>query len=208
MGRRARTTAESLYAALEKSGRGDSQMAQSRFGPLSRDEVVKTYEPAPRCSHGAASLGGLEYCFAGATNHFSKDKTSLSTHIEVFDPCIETWLQRETAGDPPLGLINGAFAASHSHLYHYGGWDVSSSHGDLSRFCPARSTMLWTNASRNSASGPMKKNGCRMICCGDTLGLFGGYTTGSKYTDEFHLFDISKGIVISLLMELVMHHHL
>ena len=46
-----------------------------------------------------------------------------------------------------------------------------------------------------------------MICCGDTLGLFGGFS-GSGYTDEFHLFDISKGIVTSLLMELVMHHHL
>ena len=180
-------------------------MAQSRFGFLSRDKVVKTYEPAPRHSHGAASLGGLVYSFAGNTNDFRKDKTSLSTHIEVFDPCIETWLQRETAGDPPLGLINGAFAASHSYLYHYGGWDGSSQHGDLSRFCPA--TMLWTNASRHSASGPMEKTGCRMICCGDTLGLFGGNTL-SKYTDEFHLFDISKGIVISLLMELVMHHHL
>ena len=61
--------------------------------------------------------------------------------------------------------------------------------------------MLWTNASRHSASGPMKKTGCRMICCGDTLGLFGGYTTGSKCTDEFHLFDISKGIENVALME-------
>ena len=67
--------------------------------------------------------------------------------------------------------------------------------------------MLWTNASRHSASGPIEQTVCRMICCGDTLGLFGGHT-GSKYTDEFHLFDISKGIVISLLMELVMHNHL
>ena len=182
-------------------------MAQSRFlsrlFSRSRDEVVKTYEPTPRNSHCAASLGGLVYSFAGYTNYFSKDKTSLSTHIEVFDPCIETWLQRETAGDPPLGLIDGAFAASHSHLYHYGGWDGSSRHGDLSMFCPA--AMLWTNASRHSTNGPMKKNGCRMICCGDTLGLFGGHT-GSKLTDEFNLFDISKGIENVVLMEHVHVH--
>ena len=182
-------------------------MAQSRFlsrlFSRSRDEVVKTYEPAPRSSHGAASLGGLVYSFAGKTDDFSNAKTSLSTHIEVFDPCIETWLQRETAGDPPLGLYSGAFAASHSYLYHYGGHDESSGHGDLSRFCPA--TMLWTNASQHSASGPMKKAGCRMICCGDTLGLFGGFT-GSELTDEFHLFDISKGIENVVLMEHVDVH--
>ena len=160
----------------------------SRLFSRPRDEIVKTYEPTPRSSHCAASL---VYCFAGRTDDFINAKTSLSTHIEVFDPCIETWLQRETAGDPPLGLYSGAFAASHSYLYHYGGHDGSSHHGDLSRFCPA--TMLWTNALRHSASGPMKKAGCGMICCGDTLGLFGGYT-GSKLTDEFHLFDISKGI--------------
>ena len=184
-------------------------MAQSRFLSRlfgrSKDEIVKTYEPTPRNSHWAASLGGLVYSFAGKTDDFSNAKTSqsLSTHTEVFDPCIETWLQRKTAGDPPLGLIGGAFAASHSHLYHYGGWDGNSHCGDLSRFCPA--TMLWTNASRHSASGPMKKSDCGMICCGDTLGLFGGYT-GNKLNDEFHLFDISKGIENVVLMEHVHVH--
>ena len=130
------------------------------------------------------------YSFAGYTDDFDKDKRSLSTHVEVFDPCIETWLQRETGGDPPLGLLNGAFAASHSHLYHYGGWGENSRHGDLLKFCPA--TMLWTNVSRHSAGGPMEKTGCRMICCRDILGLLGG-STDNGYTDDLHLFDISKG---------------
>ena len=127
--------------------------------------------------------------------------------MQVLDPCIETWLQRETAGDPPHGVSSGAFAASHSHLYHYGGGDGSSRYGDLSRFCPA-TIILWTNASRHSASGPMKKIGCHMICCSDILVLFGGLgkltgqvqpgstfvehdllSDGNGYTDEFYIFD-------------------
>ena len=187
----------------------------SRLFKGPRAGKVKNYEPSPRRSHCAASLEGLVYTFAGDTDDFVNDKKALSRRIEVFDPLIETWMHQDTRGEAPLGLVNGAFAPRDRYLYHYGGHDGGSWNGDLSRFCPA--TMLWTNASRHSASGPMKKNGCRMISCGDTLGLFGGFGTptgqlqpgstfvehhlasdGSGFTDEFHIFDINKGMPFSI----------
>ena len=168
--------------------------------------------PSPRCHHFSASCGGKVVVWGGMIKDFMKNRERLGSVIETFDPFLERWEQQPTTGAPPPGLYSGACASILDSLYTYGGLDGSSYQSGL--HCLCTSAMEWRKLEeRFPQDGPMRKIGCHMVQFNDTLVLFGGYgfpraaiqpgssfikikafSDGRGWTNEFHLFDVKKGM--------------
>ena len=158
-------------------------------------------EPSPRWGHFSVAVEGQAYVCRGCTNDF--------TTVHVFNPCQESWQEREPKGTPPPGLLFGAYTSIGHHAYYYGGVDeTEKEHGVLHQL--NTSTLNWTELL--TSAGPMKKDSCGMISFDNQLLLFGGHgvpsgptqpgaefvedprlTDGSGWTNELHTFCLKEG---------------
>ena len=179
---------------------------------------ARLYEPSPTVGHYDCSIGDNIYVGFGFTGDSSTAAMrELSRQVEVYDCYSKTWVQRKTTGTPPPGLVNGACTSINIKLYTYGGDDDSDSlfTGTLSQL--DTSTMEWKLLT--SDIGPMKKQGARMIAVNDEqLAVLGGVgistsptqpgssfvrnssrSDGSGWTNEFHIFNISNGMLLIVI---------
>ena len=139
-----------------------------------------------------------------------------TTSLQVYHPCLESWRQVDSRGTPPPGLYAGASAHSENYLYAYGGFkDGASLSGCLHRL--DTKTSSWTQLAAHSAYAPMKKHGCEMIVCNNSVIVVGGFgirngpiQPGSQFrklrddeedpstegwTNEMHKYDLREGKV-------------
>ena len=170
--------------------------------------------------HLAATVGRKTYLWGGRTKDFSeKSREKLGSVVETFDPYLEQWEQQPTKGAPPPGLYNGACASLMDSMYICAGTDEINYYSSLHQL--NTTTLKWSESlQQNPKDGPMRKVGCGMISYNDdTLALFGGFgissselqsviksrqfPDGRRWTDEFHLFDIKKGV---FQLHLILQH--
>ena len=173
---------------------------------------ARLYEPSPRAGHNDCSISDNTYvCFGFTGDSSTAAERELSRQVEVYDCYSKTWVQRKTTGTPPPGLFNGACTSIKNKLYTYGGGD-SPFTGTLSQL--DTSTMEWKLLT--SDIGPMKKQGAGMIGLKNgNVALLGGAgiptsptqpgssfindTDGSGWTNEFHIFNISNGMLLLVI---------
>ena len=175
--------------------------------------ISKLYEPSPKFGHGAAAVRGRCYLWGGRVHDFSESsRKKLASTVEIFDPYLETWEKHHTTGVPPPGLYFGACTSLLDSLYWFGGGDGSSVYNSLHKLDPT--TLEWRELQPlNQADRPMRKYGCEMVSfLQDQLATFGGNgisvgptqpgamftkntdsTNGSGWSNELHVFDITKG---------------
>ena len=152
----------------------------------------------------------------GSTPQFDTDegKRELATTIEEYDPINQVWRKLKTTGAFHPGLSAVACTAVGDNLYAYGGSDGSELHAVLSQL--DMKTLVWTQLSIESVDGPMRKDASGMVVFDDyKLAVIAGYADpcgqiqqgstfvineyfndGSGWTNEFHVFNITKGEVI------------
>ena len=148
-------------------------------------------------------------------HHGGQDK--LKSTVNVFDPYLETWQEQRTTGVPPCGLYVGAAAAHSTSLYSFAGVDGKARHNSLHVL--DTDTLIWTDVSVTTDS-PMLKQGCGMVFFGThhlaTICGYGvptqpiqtgssfhkstNFTDGRGWTDEFHVFDVTEGNLLQLLV--------
>ena len=177
---------------------------------------ARLYEPSPTAGHYDCCISDNIYVCFGLTGDYSATAMrELSRQVEVYDCYSKTWVQRKTTGTPPPGLFYGACTSIKNKLYTYSGYDVSDSQytGTLSQL--DTSTMEWKLLT--SDIGPMKKRGARMIAVNDEqLAVLGGIgiptsptqpgstfvrnsSDGRGWTNEFHIFNISNGMLLLVI---------
>ena len=179
---------------------------------------ARLYEPSPRVAHNDCSIGDNIYvCFGLTGDSSATARSELSRQLEVYDCYSKTWVQRKTTGTPPPGLALGACTSINNKLYTYSGYDGGDSQytGTLSQL--DTSTMEWKLLT--SDIGPMKKQGAGMIGLKNgNVALLGGAgiptsptqpgssfvkdindTDGSGWTNEFHIFNISNGMLLLVI---------
>ena len=178
----------------------------------------RLYEPSPRAGHNDCCISDNIYVGFGFMGDFSATAMrELSRQVEVYDCYSKTWAQRKTTGTPPPGLAYGACTSIKNKLYTYSGYGGGGSPftGTLSQL--DTSTMEWKLLT--SDIGPMKKRGAGMIALnGEQLAVLGGYgiptsptqpgssfvrdsssSDGSGWTNEFHIFNISNGMLLLVI---------
>ena len=173
------------------------------------------YEPAARLYHVSFSVEGKVYLWGGATQDLSSGHLDeLARHIEHFDPYLEIWSPLNTAGIPHPGLKYAACASHGEHVYTYG-CAGTKAENTLSCLNLGVKIPTWSQISPAEAvGGPMIKAWCGMVHFHDNkLAVIGGYgcpsgriqpgsvfirdpiasTSGTGWTNEIHIFDISQG---------------
>ena len=173
----------------------------------------KYYEPCPRYLHGAAPIGDRLYMWGGLTDGSSEgSRREVASVVEIYDPYLETWQQEATTGVPPPGLYAGGCTSIHESLLWYGGFDGKSDLGALHQLNTV--SLNWEELHQSTPQGPMAKSGCGLVSFqGNKAALYGGYgiptgptqpgstftkytgnSNGSRWTNEFHLFDLQAGM--------------
>ena len=180
---------------------------------------ARLYEPSPRAGHYDCCIGDNIYvCFGSTGDSSTAAMRELSRQVEVYDCYSKTWVQRKTTGTPPPGLAYGACTSISNkfYTYGYGGPDGSDSPYTVTLSQLDTSIMEWKLLT--SDIGPMKKHGAGMIALNDEqLAVLGGYgiptsptqpgssfvrdssTVGSGWTNEFHIFNISNGMLLLVI---------
>ena len=177
------------------------------------------YQPSPRFLQCAAQIGEKTYLWGGRTQDFSTSaQKTLASELNTFDAFSETWDTRVTTGTPPPGLYDGGCMVIDNSLYYFGGQDGYSFYNSL--HCINSITAEWKElSSQNPVNQPMPKAGFGIVTYTDTasLAVFAGYgiphhptqtgtrfvedtnfTIGSGWTNEFHLFNLTNGMWVSL----------
>ena len=174
-------------------------------------------EPHPRFWHSASSVQGKVYVRGGSTPQFDTDegKRELAATIEEYDPINQVWHQLKTTGAFHPGLSAVACTAFGDYLYAYGGSDGSELYAVLSEL--NIKTLVWRQLSIEALDGPMRKDAggivyfdtnklvviggyadpCGRIQQGSTFVVNEYFNDGSGWTNEFHVFDIVKGELVS-----------
>ena len=168
------------------------------------------YEPLPRFRHISSRVGSKAVVQGGRTKDFSgKSRQHLSSVVEIFDLCSESWEQRPVTGDAPSpGTYVAASASLHDDLFSFGGFDDRHFFNTLHRLDTEK--LCWSQVSPQNADGaPMPKYGCGMIAFANGLGVLGGYgvprgptepqsfikrtgfTDGRGWTNEFHIHKVT-----------------
>ena len=130
---------------------------------------------------------GLHYVWRGA------GPAEEATTIGIFNPTNEEWTLQPTTGTLPPGLAYGGCASIGNDLYCFGGSDGSSYFNDLHKL--NLETFQWSKVHpRNDQTNwPMPKTVCGFVTINQrTLCCFGG-DTDSRWTNEFHLYDVQEG---------------
>ena len=163
------------------------------------------YEPDPRYAPYSSVINEELYVWGG--------KMEVTTSLQVYHPCLESWRQLHTHGPPPPGVCAGASAHSENYLYVYGGVKGRSNSGCLHKL--DTKTSSWTQLAAHSANAPMKKNGSGMIIYENSVIVIGGFgirngpiQPGSEWrkgrdddedpntkgwTNEMHKYDLREG---------------
>ena len=169
----------------------------------------RLYEPLPRFSHCAASVGEKLYFHGGYISGPGRGGV-----VEVFDPYFERWEQQPTTGTLPPGLHERVCTSLLGSLYSFAGFDGKDLYNSLHKLDIA--TLEWRELKpQNPANGPMAKSGCGMIAFScEHLAMFGGYglpigpiqrgatftknfhrnAAGKGWSNELHLFNIVEGM--------------
>ena len=161
--------------------------------------------------HYAGQIGGKTYLWGGRTQDFLQGgKDILRSTVNVFDHYLETWKEEHTTGVPPHGMY-GAYTSHEKLLYSFAGFD--GVHRQNSLHVLDTDMLVWKELNHHRKNGPMPTSGCGMVFFGSpylaTIGGYGlptqplqhgstfiknpVYTDGRGWTDEFHVFDITKG---------------
>ena len=178
-------------------------------------ERHQAYEPAPRLYHVSfPAAKRLLYVWGGRTVDFETgseaDEIKLRSCIEQFNPVLEDWRQLNTAGTPHPGLDSAACVSDGENVFTYGGYSGKGFEGVLSKL--NLETLTWSQLSPETAGGPMRKAGCRLIIVQKKLILIGGYgipagpiqpqatfvlnirsTDERGWSNEIHEFNTSQG---------------
>ena len=156
-------------------------------------------EPLPRFFHYAATIGRHQYVWGGSD---TSRRTSASV-VEIFDPSVEAWHQRELTGlHLPLKIHSGCCTSVEEGLYTYGGYNARTFGFDNSLSFLSVPSLQWSGIEPvNRIEGPMKKSACGIVSChgGRALAVFGGYgyPDGSIQAEsEFHVDKDISGIEI------------
>ncbi|XP_019859843.1 PREDICTED: uncharacterized protein LOC109588094 isoform X3 [Amphimedon queenslandica] len=83
-------------------------------------------KPKRRAHHCAVSVGDSLYVWGGNQNRFAgvhdnEEKRKITSTIQHFTPSTGQWITRDTAGTPPLGVIEYCCTAINDLLYYFGG---------------------------------------------------------------------------------------
>ena len=163
--------------------------------------------PSPRSWSFLASATDRLYLWGG--KGYSEPTT-----VHTYSVNTETWMREFTKGPhPPVGLNSGGCSLAGQYIYFYGGDDGSSRFGSLYQLNTVN--WNWSELSNCSASGPVRKNGCRMITYRDQLFVVGGYYGPNKepdskqpearyasgWTNELHCYSLTTGKSEALLCE-------
>ena len=180
------------------------------------------YEPLPRFDHISCRVGSKVVVQGGVTKDFSeKSRQHLISVVEIFDPYSELWEQRQVTGDAPSpGTYAAASASLHDDLFSFGGFDGRQRFNTVHRLDTEK--LCWNQVSPQNADGaPMPKTACGMIAFGNSLGVFGGFgvpqgptepqsfikhtrsTDGRGWTNEFHIYNLSEGNLLTMLCFIV-----
>ena len=180
------------------------------YPPCSVMAVSSDYEHLPRRSHISGRVGSLAVVQGGRTEDFSEEtKQHLSSVVEIFDPCSESWEQRQVEGNAPSpGTYLAASASLHDDLFSFGGRDGRDHYFNTVHRLDTK-TWCWSRVSPQNADGaPMPKYGCGMIAFRNSLVVFGGFGVpqgptepqsfikgvgGEGWTNEFHIYNLSEG---------------
>ena len=185
---------------------------------MAAKDDARLYEPSPRVGHYDSCISDNIYvCFGFTGDSSATAMRELSRQLEVYDCYSKTWVQRKTTGTPPPGLFYGACTSINDKLYAHGGYGGGDSRytGTLSQL--DTSTMEWKLLI--SDIGPMKKVGARMIALKDEqLAILGGFgiptsptqpgssfvrdsssSDGRGWTNEFHIFNTSNGMLLLVI---------
>ena len=154
----------------------------------------------------SAEAGGLHCSWGGQRER--------PTAIGVYKVQNEQWTVAPTIGPTPPRLWEGGCAIISNHLFCFGGYNGSSPINDLHKL--NLGTFQWSKVlpKNNSSEQPICKKGCGLTAVSErTLACFGGYgceprhvQPGSTFTrdkgsdgwtNEYHLFDIQKGIIVN-----------
>lgn len=175
-------------------------------------------EPMPRFWHASVLVRNKVLMYSGSVLDYSQRKR-LASVVDLFDPYSEQWETKQTDGESPvLGVWGTAFASADDDLFMFGGTDSNNKRvGDLYRL--DTKTYRWCKLNpRKGDESPMPKFDAAMIACGDNLAITGGhglpqgptqpgssfmkdtkFSSGSGWTNEFHLYNHKKGTCIDLL---------
>ena len=182
------------------------------------DSNLKVYKPDARFWHASQCVGDRIYVWGGRTRSYCQEKL---TYFEEFDSNKRSWRTlKDIEGISHPGVSQVACASFGDFLYFYGGNDGQDFNNILSQLDLKEKT--WIQLSRENASlSPMKKDSCGMahfttqsgerkliVMCG--YGKINGGSTdaassfsedknskkgGTGWTNEIHMFDITKGKV-------------
>ena len=176
------------------------------------------YEPLPRYEYISGRVGCKVVVQGGRTEDFSKEsRQHLSSVVEIFDPYSETWEQRQVEGNAPLpGTYAAASASLHDDLFSFGGQNERKNNYFNTVHRLDTKTWCWSQVSPQNADGaPMPKFSCGMTAFRKSLVVFGGigvpqgptepqsfmksagYTDGTGWTNEFHIYNLSEGIQVN-----------
>ena len=126
--------------------------------------------------------------------------------VYIYSVNSETWMREITKGPHPCAeLRGGGCSIAGQHVYLYGGFDASFLYGSLYQM--NTDNWSWSELSKCSAGGPLRKSGCGMIIYKDQLVVIGGCyiynedpnskQPGSRYecgcTNELHCYSLTTG---------------
>ena len=148
-------------------------------------------EPSGRAGSVSATIDSKVFIWGGQLT--DDDDISHLKNLYILDTLKENWKSTSITGEHPRGCKYCCSAQSGNVLYVYGGLDGDDGFtGSL--FSLNLDILSWRELSPHVHDGPSKKYSGGMVVQGDKIILFGGYTEVGRYTNELHLFDISKGM--------------
>ena len=162
--------------------------------------ISKHYrEPAPASYPFATGVGMKVYSWTG-----SPDPREKQLKVDVFDPIRESWKQLDSLGDCPVHQGGSSVVAVGNDMYIFAGSDSDGLHK------LDTATMKWTYINPRGMVRPTPRGGGKIVAIeGNRLALFAGYTkkvvnksknpfhkntTTGGICDEFHIFNIDKGL--------------
>ena len=166
-------------------------------------------EPTPRFWHQAFLHEEQVYVRGGQTDDLESERNTLERTLKHFDSVREVWQGIKTEGTPHPGLTQVACVCIEGLLYLYGTHERKVlSQLDLGTLVWSQ---LWETLEKDDGRTPMAKTAAGMVPFkGEHLALFAGYAfpsgplqpgsewtpnpyeTSKGWTNEFHLFNISK----------------
>ena len=214
-----------IYIYTRSSSANRRALGLAKWLTLDRSGMASrsTYEPLPRYRHVSQHIGNRVLVQGGRTRDFSeRNRKRLTSVVEIFNPYFEEWEQKQVRGDAPTpGTYAAASASLHHDLYTFGGLCTTTKQKESNRLHRLDTkTWRWYELSPKNAEGaPMPKFGCGMVAFStDGLGIFSGHalprTTqppaetfmknvdhadGSGWTNEFHTYNVKKGITLDLI---------